>query len=247
MQRAACWSVLAIGLATVLAAAEERSVDYRKIDRSISREPGYQSDEPLYGLMLFGREAALRVWIVLDGETVYVDHNGDGDLTAADERFATIGECKDVELRLSEGKSRYTITTIGQYDDGEPARVHLMPYVDIAGPLEYGQYGDLALEKSPQEAKLAHYDGPLTAGSTTISWELPAGLKLKTGEKPSELRAMVGTFDKQAECWVVVRSSHRRKEYAFEKGVVPEVEVEFPGKTPEDPVIRKRYPLDGFC
>ena len=246
MQRAAWSSVFAMALTAVAAAGEECRVDYQKVDRSIAQEPDYESDEPLYGLMLFGREGRVRVWIVLDGETLYLDRNGDGDLMGEDERFATIDECRDVELRIPEGKARYTITAIGQYDEGEPARVRLMPYVDIAGPLEYGQYGDLALEESPQQAKLAHYDGPLTAGSITIYWELPAGLKLKAGEKPSDLRAMVGTFDRQAECWVVVRS-HKGKEYAFDEDVVPEVEVEFPGKTPDDPVIRKRYPLDGFC
>lgn len=246
MQRAVWSSVFAATLTAVAAAGEKHQVDYRKVDRSIAQEPEYESDEPLYGLMLFGREGKFRVWIVLDGETVYLDRNGDGDLTADDERFATLKDCKGVEIHLPGGKTRYTITSVGRYDDGEPARVHLMPNVDIAGPLEYRQYGDLGMEKSPQEAKLAHYDGPLTAGSTTISWELPAGLKLKTGDETSELRGMVGTLDKDAECWVVVRS-HKGKEYAFEKGVVPEVEVEFPGKTPEDPVIKKRYPLDGFC
>lgn len=103
MQRTVCSSVLAIALTAVAAAAEGRAIDYRKIDRPIGREPEYESDEPLFGLMLFGREAPLRVWIVLDGDTVYLDRNGDGDLTADDERFATLKDCKGVEIQLPGG------------------------------------------------------------------------------------------------------------------------------------------------
>ena len=34
--------------------------------------------------------AKVRVWVVLDGKTVYLDRNGDGDLTGKDERFEFI-------------------------------------------------------------------------------------------------------------------------------------------------------------
>src|SRR5947209_3530652 len=58
------------------------------IDRSIAKEPVYQTKAPKYGLLAFGPEAKDRVWLVLDGDTLYVDRNGNGDLTEPGERIA---------------------------------------------------------------------------------------------------------------------------------------------------------------
>src|ERR671925_259 len=59
--------------------------DLTKIDRSIRKEPAY-SAKPKYCLLVFGPGAKTWVWLVLDGETLYVDRNGNGDLTEANER-----------------------------------------------------------------------------------------------------------------------------------------------------------------
>src|SRR6266852_116985 len=58
-----------------------RATDLTKIDRSISKEPTYQTKTPKYCLLVFGPEAKYRIWLVLDGDTLYVDRNGNGDLT----------------------------------------------------------------------------------------------------------------------------------------------------------------------
>jgi hypothetical protein len=63
------------------------------IDRAIKKEPKYTA-EPRYLLLAFGPEAKFRAWVVLDGTTLYVDHNGNGDLTDDGERF------EDGELRM---------------------------------------------------------------------------------------------------------------------------------------------------
>jgi hypothetical protein len=60
--------------------------DLTQIDRKITREPTYRS-KPKYCLLVFGPEARVRVWLVLDGDTLYVDRNGNGDLTEAGERL----------------------------------------------------------------------------------------------------------------------------------------------------------------
>ena len=61
------------------------AADLTQIDRKITREPTYRS-KPKYCLLVFGPEAKVRVWLVLDGDTLYVDRNGNGDLTEAGER-----------------------------------------------------------------------------------------------------------------------------------------------------------------
>ena len=70
-----------------LGVAHAGAVDLAKIDRSIRKEPVYQSNDPKYCLLAFGPEATVRVWLVLDGDVLYVDRNGNGDLTEPDERI----------------------------------------------------------------------------------------------------------------------------------------------------------------
>jgi hypothetical protein len=59
--------------------------DLTKMDRTIRNEPQYKS-QPFYALLTIGPQAKKRVWLVVDGATLYVDRNGNGDLTEANER-----------------------------------------------------------------------------------------------------------------------------------------------------------------
>jgi hypothetical protein len=56
------------------------AADLAKIDRTIKKEPKY-AGTPRYCLLVFGQGAKHRVWLVQDGNTLYVDRNGTGDLT----------------------------------------------------------------------------------------------------------------------------------------------------------------------
>jgi hypothetical protein len=62
------------------------AVDLTKIDRTISKEPAYQTKTPKYALLVFGPDAKHRVWLVLDGDTLHIDKNGNGDLTEEGEQ-----------------------------------------------------------------------------------------------------------------------------------------------------------------
>jgi hypothetical protein len=236
--------VLAAG-GLLLAAGPAAAVDYDKVDRTIKKEPAYHK-APEYGLLLFGPQARLRVWVVLDGDTLYLDRNGDGDLTGPGQRFANYGECKDVELADPDGRTRYLITGVSAYSDGKPPRRHLDVSVDVKGPLAYRQYCDLELRPGPKEAALAHFHGPLTAGPRTINWRVPPALALKAGDKPVDLPALVGTMSAAHGCWVVVRTTSGDK-CNFPDGVRPAVDVEFPPREPGGPPVRRRYELDKFC
>jgi hypothetical protein len=63
------------------------AADLSRIDRTIKKEPKY-AGQPRYCLLVFGREAKDRVWIVQDKDTLYVDRNGNGDLTEADKKVS---------------------------------------------------------------------------------------------------------------------------------------------------------------
>jgi hypothetical protein len=230
----------------LLTAAPARALDYDQVDRKLINEPAYVSKAPKYALLLFGRDARVRVWVVADGQAVYVDRNGDGDITAKDEHFGKIADCRNIELADPDGGTRFVISGMSTYGEGNPPRPHLMANVEIKGSARYEQYCDAAMGDSPREAAIAHFHGPLTIGPQTISWKVPPKLALVTGEKPVDLRAMIGTMSAKHGCWVVVRT-HNGKAPAFPKDVFPVVDIEFPSDTKGGPLLKERYPLDGFC
>jgi hypothetical protein len=216
------------------------AVDYGKIDRSIRREPVYKTKSPKYALLLFGREAKTRVWLVLDGKTVYLDRNGDGDLTAKDECFANYTDCKDIEIADMDGKTRYLITRITDSTVPGNAHTHLGVEIDIVGPISYSQGCNARMKANPESAPIVHFHGPLTMHASGRIFS-------PSDEKPPKLSARVSTVNEDYGCYVWVESSDNEGKYAFAEGVFPVVDIEFPAKRPGRPAIKRRYALDEFC
>jgi hypothetical protein len=100
-------------------------VDLSKIERKIVKEPAYRS-KPKYCLLVLGPEAKTRVWLVQDGDTLYVDRNGNGDLTETNEKVSA--EKKD---DAEEGV--YTFKA-GDLRDGERLHKELTLYVQKLDP-----------------------------------------------------------------------------------------------------------------
>ena len=80
-------SRLLLTLALLLAAPTVLLADPLSVDRTIRKEPAYQTKYPRYALLVFEPEGKDRVWLVRDGATLYVDRNGNGDLTEAGEKI----------------------------------------------------------------------------------------------------------------------------------------------------------------
>jgi hypothetical protein len=72
------------------------AADLSKIERALAKEPAYKN-KPKYCLLVFGEQAKTRVWLVQDGEALYVDRNANGDLTEKDERVALKPGDKDYQ------------------------------------------------------------------------------------------------------------------------------------------------------
>jgi hypothetical protein len=70
-----------------VAALSAQGADLSKIERTIAKEPLYKT-KPQYCLLAFGPKAETRVWLVHDGDTLYIDRNGNGDLTETGENVA---------------------------------------------------------------------------------------------------------------------------------------------------------------
>lgn len=186
-------------------AVSAQALDLSKIDRTIRKEPAYQT-KPKYCLLVFGPEAKTRVWLVLDGKVLYVDRNGDGDLTAPGKRVDNGSKDKKSlyfwggNITAADGKTRYDdlrlywiseekfaiwiCVNLGWKRDGP--RPH---------PLEQGVEPfrrpsprcELRFADRPQDAPIVHFDGPLT-------FELADDKRvLVRGANPSPLEVMLGT------------------------------------------------------
>ncbi len=79
--------VLALSL-SVCPCASLLAIDLAKIDRPAIKLPELRSGAARYCLLVFGPGAAKRVWLVHDGDRLYVDRNGNGDLTEPGETVA---------------------------------------------------------------------------------------------------------------------------------------------------------------
>jgi hypothetical protein len=75
-----------ISFFVLLVASTAVAADPPKFDRTIGQEPKY-AGKPVYCLLAFDADAKHRVWLVHDGDTLYVDRNGNGDLTDDGEKF----------------------------------------------------------------------------------------------------------------------------------------------------------------
>jgi hypothetical protein len=208
------------------------AVDLSKIERKIAKEPAYES-KPKYCLVVFGPEAKTRVWLVVDGEVLYADRNGDGDLTGKDKRFKKsfltrgvvfqVGTIPrrhgagpfslEVHARLRVGKEdTHTLWCRPQEGSGFVQR--------IDGAFDFGD--------KPENAPIVHFGGPLTL--TLLDWNNPLqSRRLARGGKDNELSILVGTpvFGTKRESFATVYQSFRS--LAGDKSF-PIAEVEFPGK-----------------
>src|SRR5256885_1623280 len=157
MSRWPCLLCGVILLLLVLLAAPLTAVDLTKIDRAIAKEPVYKSKSPRYCLLVFGPEAQTRIWLVLDGDALYVDRNGNGDLTEEAERVAP----KD-ERRRGEGEFTFEI---GDLRDG--ALLHKKVAVGVR------QYSYLPSVTDADVAQIIASDPKAPLLSISLEMEMP--------------------------------------------------------------------------
>ena len=182
-----------------------------KIDRSIGKQPAYQST-PKYCLVVYGREAKTRVWLVLDGDgpnaVLYADRNGDGDVTGDDERILRKA-MYDVEIPARNGGDAFSLRLEEKpgRDGAETTyRIWCRPAKRMAfsnspegrageapkePPWLQKTDGVLRFAKRPQDAPIVHFGGPLTL--TILDWHKPFLPRQLVRGKENELSILVGT------------------------------------------------------
>ncbi len=214
------------------------AVDLGAIDRSIAKEPAYQSGLPKYCLLVFGPEAKTRVWLVVDGNELYIDRNGNGDLTEPGEciradasgkrldfRAGTIQEAnggsRSIDLRLrnfnaANGKCEGLIITL----DGQ--RKQFVGF-DEANPFRFAH--------RPRHAPIVHLEGPL---QIKLYGEPPT---LVAGEE-TELNIAIGTPGIGPGSFCAIQCCT-----VLDCKVAPAAEIEFPHRDPSKPPLWARVPI----
>jgi hypothetical protein len=97
-------------------------IDLTSVNRTLAREPAYQSC-PQYCLLLVGPEGKTHIWLILDGEKLYVDRNGNGDLTEPGEVFLSPDQAFTVgDITEAAGGARHTNFRVGMVPEVKPLK-----------------------------------------------------------------------------------------------------------------------------
>jgi hypothetical protein len=210
--------------------------------------------KPLYAQVVFGPEARLRVWFILDGYTLYLDRSG-GDMPRRAERLpgptgpSQLRDCK-IHLADPDGRTRYIITKVSPIytrqavQRGEQQELYLD--VTITGPVGYLQSGSVRMADRPELAGIGHLHGPLTVAPWPAK-NLPP-LRFDIGGTPTNVYAVVTTQQSNGDSWIAIRSENaERNGPAFPTSVFPMLDVEFPSKVAGGPPVRHRFALNEPC
>lgn len=235
------------------------AVDLTKIDRAIRKEPAYRT-KPRYALLVLGPKAETRIWLVIDHKTLYIDRNGNGDLTEEGEqvpaREKTIS-ADSLEFRAggfveADGKTRHSNLVVYQYFARQFGHVvnsvAVMDVLDAFGQSTNGENG-CSFGDSPRDAPVIHLNGPLTMRVHSVEVDYPGGCKVKefpfqlqAGERVSHLHVQVGTPGLGKGTFAALAVEER-----FPAGLHPTVEVIVPSKSDSRKTIKAEFLLKERC
>jgi hypothetical protein len=244
---------LALACSLLAAGLPALAADLTRVERSIRKEPTYKSKSPRYCLVVFGPKADYRVWLVLDSDTLYVDRNGNGDLTEADEstrpEATNTDPCsfKDITILRPDGKTKekldFALYGWFDYKEGkESARIGPSVFVTWEGR-HFGSWGDetgnCVWGTKPQDAPILHVGGPLQMGFET---DAEYALRPK-GDGEFKLNVGVGTKGLGKGAFVHLGYAND----AIPKDKYPTAVLEFPNKKPGGPSIIVNAVLKKRC
>jgi len=149
---------LILVLAGALCCLAAPAADLAKIERAPPKVPG---TIPRYCLLVFGPEAKTRVWLVVHGDTLYVDRNGNGDLGEPGKAVRLAGGWTNAgDVRDNDGKTTHTRLRVSRH--GERMRLTVL----VAGKQQhlvgFDEDDPLHFAPTPQDAPVVHLGGPLT-------------------------------------------------------------------------------------
>jgi hypothetical protein len=240
-----------------------------KIQRTPPTTPTLTSDAPLFILAVFGQEAQRRAWFIVDGTTLYVDRNGDGEMFATDESMPLQALADEGPWTASRESATFSLlpTSVSPAYAGVRLVLHginlewkcdqdnLLDLMSAARTRESPhliwlyvdstprrQFAVTVGGQSPGAAPVLHFDGPRTLGVAGLETKLTS-LRLRRGHtlsKPTELQIAVGTPGLGRGSWVTDRYG------AIPRETTPHVRIEFLG-TGTQPLAEMRLPVPHRC
>lgn len=143
-----------------------RAVDLGQEERQVAKEPKYQG-QPNYCLLVFGPEAKKRIWLALDGDKLYVDWRGQGDLTG---QPTTLDTSKVVTIDLPEVPDASNQPHTGRLTVRRHSSDSVQFYFHLPRqPNQLAGTPSQSIPLAPQakDAPIIHFNGPLTFQAET--------------------------------------------------------------------------------
>jgi len=234
------------------------AADLKKIDRTVKKEPAYQSRSPRYGLLVLGPKAETRLWLVFDSvpdplepgkarDYLYVDRNGNGDLTEPGERVAATVHKLKVDVSFGSGSYEETLLEFDVGDVKGAGEVHKGVKVVVewyrgkerpvtvsaASGGRRQDSGAVVFAARPKGAPVVHVGGGLTFG-------LQPGAAFERGRE-KQLHVYLGTAGLGDGAFAALRVED------VPEGLHPVAEIEFPSPTKGGPGKKVTVALSKRC
>jgi hypothetical protein len=247
MHRTQFWPLLAL----LWLASPATATDLDKIERRLVKEPKYQS-KPEYVLAVFGLEGRHKLWLVLDGRTLYVDRNGNGDLTEANERIQA--EAQNIEfqrtfevgeVRASEGTLLAGNLSVMVHEEGKGTYWEIR--VDKPGLTQQQWSSTIHDVGTTAKAQIVHFDGPRSILLDSINrhhMDMPRSTRIHGALRRGKINQVYGIVQTPCTPEGIVVLAH----FTFNpQKVHPVAEIEFPNREPGGAPIRQRVELTIRC
>jgi hypothetical protein len=241
--------LVAVLACVAFSAADATAIDLAKIDRSIKKEPVYQSKSPKYCLLVIGPEAKTRIWLVLDGDVLYIDRNGNGDLTEKGERVEKQQKGKLSQFQVgdvldADGKTKHSSIMVMREEEMGQTIISVAGMVGGRHMFMAGldSHGLLEFADRPQDAPILHFGGPLQMG-LNAKFSASGKLELIRSDKGEELYAWVGTPGLGKGTFAAIM----HQVSGIPGDVHPVAEIEFPNKKANGPPLKAKVILKERC
>ncbi len=213
------------------------AADLTQVERRIAKEPSYETDSPKYFLIALGPDAKARVWIVIDGQVMYVDRNGNNDLTEAGERIQGDEGAFKID-KLFDPNTQRTHTELVVYIDRliptSAGTSYVSPF-QMTGRVR-GRYAFTGITKpadTARQAPMLHLDGPLRAR--------PFGGGFRTVDRAAEKKFSVQLFGRGLGGAIYIEYD------GIPAGIYPTAAFVFPTRSPGGQAIKQTVVLKQRC
>ena len=214
-----------------------RALEQIKATYPLKKEPVYRAP-PQYCLLLVGGQDPAWLWMVSDGVTLYVDRNGNGDLTEPGEAipFRAAGFAAYFADPFPGGgaQHRHLHIAVRQRDWKTNTGGYWSARIEVKG--RYAMYAFAhKFAKKPEYAPVIHLGGPLRMGLEEV-----AGGRLLRGRKIELAAHVISQYPGTEKAFVDV-------DQHCPKDVHPIAEIVLPPRTPGGKFTTLNVPLTRRC